>query len=186
MSILPIVKEPDERLSVISKTIDTITPEIKQLAQDMLDTMNNVGGIGIAAIQVGYPVRMFVLDVPKTEGEGDAATLVKHPYFCINPVITPLSETKITLTEGCLSVRGPDGESYIRGDVERYLSIKLEFTDLDGNKQVLEFDGERSEYDKWSARCAQHENGHLDGELFTDIVVTPLTKKITATEVVDA
>jgi peptide deformylase len=171
MPVLPIVKEPDARLRQISRPIDMITPEIKQLAQDMMDTMYNENGIGIAAIQVGQPVRMFILDVPRQD-ESDNAKVVRNPYFVINPVITPLSDKKNILTEGCLSVRGPDGTSYIRGDVERYLSIRLEFTDLDGVKQVLEFDGTISDYDKWSARCAQHEYGHLDGELFTDISQT--------------
>lgn len=183
MPVLPIVKEPDERLRQISRPIDVITPEIKQLAQDMLETMYNECGIGIAAIQVGQPVRMFILDVPRQEGEGDDAQVIRHSYFVINPVITPLSDEKNILTEGCLSVRGADGTTYIRGDVERYLSIRLEFTDLDDKNQVLEFDGTRSEYEKWSARCAQHEYGHLDGELFTDILVSPLGTNTKITDV---
>ena len=184
MPILHVVKEPDQRLREKSAPIAEVNNEIKQLAYDMLETMYHEGGIGIAAIQVGRPLRMFILDVPIPQEGSEEVT--RSPYVVINPTITPLSNEKIVLTEGCLSVRGEDGESFIRGDVERYLSIRLEFTDLNGKPQILEFRGDQSDYDKWSARCTQHEYGHLEGELFTDILVNPLGNNVAIINVTDA
>ncbi len=149
MALRPVLQFPDRRLREVSKPIEAVTDEIRALAQDMLDVMYDEPGVGLAAPQLGVPVRLVVVDVQWTE-EGNE----KSPRILVNPEIVQ-AEGRITWSEGCLSV--PD----FQADVERASQVRLRATDLDGNP--LEIDASELE-----AVCFQHELDHLDGVLFID------------------
>ncbi len=170
MSVFDIVIEPDQRLRQVSQEVIEITDATRAFLLSLLQTMYAENGAGIAAIQVGHAIRSLIIDIPKLLDDG---TQVRAPYIIINPVIIELSQEKIILPEGCLSVRGPDGMVSVRGDVARPKSITIRYTDIENTTQTLSFDGDVSEYEKWSARCLQHEIDHLDGILFIDKLVQP-------------
>jgi peptide deformylase len=149
MPLRPVLQFPDRRLREVSQPIEAVTDEIRALAQDMLDVMYDEPGIGLAAPQLGVPLRLVVVDVGWT-GEGAE----KNPRVLVNPEIVH-AEGKITWTEGCLSV--PD----FQAEVERAAQVRLRATDLDGN--AVEIDATELE-----AVCFQHELDHLDGVLFID------------------
>jgi peptide deformylase len=161
MAILPILTYPDPRLREVSKTIETVTPEIKQLVEDMLETMYQAKGIGLAAPQVAQLVRLLVIDIrrPPSPDEEDAPLTdleqqVAFPLVLINPVIIK-GEGKTSYEEGCLSVPGYYEE------VKRYDWVQVEALDRNGKKFTLETDG-------LLAICIQHEMDHLEGKLFID------------------
>ncbi|MCL1939427.1 MAG: peptide deformylase [Desulfovibrionaceae bacterium] len=145
--ILPVLQYPDPRLARISQPIQEITPEIRKLAEDMVETMYARDGIGLAAPQVGAAIRLVVMDVSGPEKREDLRVLV-------NPVLK-LSGPEIDSEEGCLSVTD------YRSTVCRSGQAHVEATDLDGNP--VSFDAE-----DLLAICAQHECDHLDGILFID------------------
>lgn len=147
MAIRNVVTEGDEILRKNAREVKEITPRLKETMQDMLETMRDAYGVGIAGPQVGVMRRIFVAQ-PDPEDEDTV-------YFMINPVMLEMSEEKEVGCEGCLSV--PD----MVGDVERSVWIKMEATDLNGERKVYEF----SDFD---ARVMQHEYDHLDGVLYTD------------------
>ena len=149
MALREVLKFPDKRLREISKPIDEITDEIRVLAQDMCDVMYDEPGIGLAAPQLGVPVRLIVVDTTWTQEEGE-----RNPLILVNPEITE-RDGKITWTEGCLSV--PDFEA----EVERSASVRLIARDLE-DRPVDIFASEIQ------AVCIQHEIDHLDGVLFID------------------
>jgi peptide deformylase len=122
--------------------------DIRALVDDMIATMYDADGIGLAAIQVGVPKRMLVMDIDQRDGK-------KNPRVFINPVITWASDETAVAEEGCLSI--PE----IWDEVERPARIKAEYLDRDGKKQELEADG-------LLAVCLQHEMDHLEGILFVD------------------
>ena len=148
MSIRPILIHPDPRLRKVVPAIETVDADVRKLADDMLQTMYDAPGIGLAAPQVGAMQRLFVMDCDPESSEATA-------FVCINPEITWTSETRGASEEGCLSI--PDYYAY----VERYESIRLAFTDLDGARHEKEFD------ERWAV-CVQHELDHLNGTLFID------------------
>ncbi len=148
MTVRPILTAPDPRLQAVSTDVDAVTDEIRQLADDMADSMYAAEGIGLAAIQIGVAKRILVIDLDQKEGR-------KNPVAYINPKIVWASEETAVFEEGCLSV--PE----IWDDVERPARITCEYLDRDGNKQVLEADG-------LLATCLQHEMDHLNGVLFID------------------
>lgn len=148
MALLPIITAPDPVLETVSTPVETVTDELRQQLDDMLETMYAAPGIGLAAIQVGIPKRMLVMDVSR-EGEE------KQPYFIINPEITWVSDDDQLYEEGCLSLP----EQY--AEVERPAEIKVSYLDRNGEKQELHADG-------LMAVCLQHEMDHLDGILFVD------------------
>lgn len=148
MAIRPLVILPDSVLRQVSKPVEAITPEIKALAADMFETMYDAPGIGLAAIQVGVPLRMITIDLAKPEDE-------KAPMVVINPEITWSSEETNVHEEGCLSIP----EYY--EEVERPARVKVRYLDLDGKQQEIETDG-------LLATCLQHEIDHLNGVLFID------------------
>ena len=147
MAIRNVVTEGDEILRKHCKEVKEVTPRIKETLQDMLETMRESMGVGIAAPQVGIMRRMFVAQPDPFDED--------KVYFMINPVMLEMSDEKELGTEGCLSV--PD----MMGDVERSVWIKMEATDINGERKTYEFEG-------FDARVMQHEYDHLDGILYTD------------------
>lgn len=150
MAILPIRIYGDPILRKKAAAIDVITPEIRELIEDMAETMFDAPGIGLAAPQVGKSLRLFIVD--PNLGESDDAE--EYVAF-INPVLSHKSEDQVVIEEGCLSL--PD----IRADVERPRTLRVEFSDLRGERQSVEVTG-------MLARVIQHENDHLDGIMFVD------------------
>jgi peptide deformylase len=148
MSIRPLVLLPDPRLRAKCAPVERITDEIRALAEDMLDTMYDAPGIGLAAIQIGVPKRVVVMDTAKKEEE-------RRPVVLVNPEITWASEETNTYEEGCLSIP----EYY--EEVERPAKVRLRYTDLSGETVEQEAEG-------ILATCIQHEIDHLDGILFVD------------------
>ena len=160
--ILPIVIFGDPVLRTPCARLTKVTPEIEQLASDMLETMNNADGVGLAAPQVGTSIQLAVIDVTHAVDrqtyfrvDGVDAPLADHmPLVFINPVFTA-GRAKDTDTEGCLSFPG------VRSKITRAKEIKAQLTLLDG--RVINF-----ETDGLLARALQHEADHLHGRLFID------------------
>ena len=148
MTIKPLIILPDPILRQVSSPIETIDSEVKTLADDMLETMYDAPGIGLAAIQIGVARRMLVLDVSK-DGED------KKPLVFINPEVVASSDARSVYEEGCLSI--PD----YYAEVERPAVITVKHLDRDGKEQLTEADG-------LLATCLQHEIDHLNGVLFID------------------
>ncbi|HEY8384409.1 MAG TPA: peptide deformylase [Microvirga sp.] len=148
MTIRPLVILPDAQLRLVSEPVAEITDEVRALAADMLETMYDAPGVGLAAIQIGVPKRVITMDVSKSETE-------REPMVLINPEIVWASEEMRSYEEGCLSI--PD---YYE-DVERPDRVRFRYTTLDG--QTLE-----QEADGLLATCVQHEIDHLNGVLFID------------------
>jgi len=148
MPIKPLVILPDPILREVSRPVERVDADVARLADDMLETMYDAPGIGLAAIQVGVPLRMLVVDLSK-EGEE------RDPHVFINPQILSSSDMRNVHEEGCLSI--PD----YYAEVERPASIRLSYLDRDGAKQEMEADG-------LMATCLQHEIDHLNGVLFID------------------
>ena len=152
MSLLPIITLPDPLLRQVSTPVETFDASLKRLAADMLETMYDAPGIGLAAIQVGIPKRLLVLDVADDE-EGET----KHPLVLINPKILTLGDELRTYEEGCLSL--PD----VRLEIERPSALSVQYQDLDGKIQILAAEG-------LLATAIQHEVDHLDGKLIIDFL----------------
>lgn len=150
MTIKPLIILPDPILRQVSKPIETIDSEVKKLADDMLETMYDAPGIGLAAIQIGIARCMLVLDVSK-DGED------KQPLVFINPEIVAATDARSVYEEGCLSI--PD----YYAEVERPAGITVKHLDRDGKEQLTEADG-------LLATCLQHEIDHLNGVLFIDYI----------------
>ncbi|MBB3384854.1 MULTISPECIES: peptide deformylase [unclassified Rhizobium] len=150
MTIKPLIILPDPLLRQASKPIEQIDTEIQRLADDMLETMYDAPGIGLAAIQIGVPRRMLVIDVAR-EGEE------KTPLVFINPEIVASSDERSVYEEGCLSI--PD----YYAEVERPARVTVKHLDRNGREQLTEADG-------LLATCVQHEIDHLNGVLFIDYI----------------
>ncbi len=148
MPARPLVILPDSQLRQVSEPIGEITDDIRALARDMLETMYDAPGIGLAAIQIGVPKRLVVIDLAK-EGEE------KRPMVLVNPEITWASKETRAYEEGCLSIP----EYY--EEVERPERVRFRYRDLDGKTVEAEADGVL-------ATCVQHEIDHLNGVLFID------------------
>ena len=148
MSVKKILIEPNKLLRQISKIVETVGDEERILMDDMLDTMYDAPGIGLAAIQIGVPKRIIVMDISKDEGK-------KEPRYFINPIIKNKNKEKAKYEEGCLSV--PDQFA----EIERPKTCEVEYLDYEGKKKLLKADG-------LLATCIQHEMDHLDGILFID------------------
>jgi peptide deformylase len=151
MALRPVLQFPDPRLKRVSAPIERVTDEIRDLARDMLDVMYDEPGIGLAAPQLGEPVRLIVVD---TLWKDEEAGGERRPLVLVNPEIVE-REGKVVWTEGCLSV--PD----FTADVERSERVRVRGLDLDGREYVEEAADLR-------AVCFQHEIDHLDGVLFID------------------
>jgi len=153
MALLPILEVPDPRLRQISTPVAEVDDELRQLIADMFETMYAAPGIGLAAIQVGVPRRLLVIDLQEPEEEDGEP--VRDPRVFINPEILAHSDVETPYTEGCLSV--PD--QY--GEVDRPDRIRARWLDEHGAAHEEDIDG-------MLAVCLQHEMDHLEGILFID------------------
>jgi len=165
MAILPILEVPDPRLKTVSTRVETFDDALKTLIADMFETMYDAPGIGLAAIQVGVPKRVLVMDLqepaPAEDGHEHGpdcdheAEVIRNPRVFVNPEILNPSETRSKYNEGCLSV--PDQYA----EVERPATIRARWHDADGAIHEEDMDG-------LMATCLQHEMDHLEGGLFID------------------
>ena len=153
MAIRPILEVPDPRLRETSKPVDSFDKTLRVLVADMFETMYEAPGIGLAAIQVGVPLRVLVIDLQEPAEEGGEP--VKDPLVFINPEILEHSDQDVPYNEGCLSV--PDQYA----EVDRPDRIKARWQDLDGKAHEQSIEG-------MLATCLQHEMDHLNGVLFID------------------
>lgn len=148
MTIKPLIILPDPVLKQVSAPLERVDDAVRALSADMLDTMYDAPGIGLAAIQVGVPKRLLVIDLSKEDEE-------KNPQVFINPEILQSSDDRSVYEEGCLSI--PD----YYAEVERPARVTVRYVDLDGKERMLEAEG-------LLATCLQHEIDHLNGILFID------------------
>ena len=148
MSIRPILTAPDPRLKVVSRAVDKVDDETRRLIDDMIETMHDAPGVGLAAIQVAEPIRLLVVDTAKKEETPD-------PQVFINPEIVWSSEERSTYEEGCLSIP----EYY--AEVERPASVRARALDREGKEREILAEG-------LLATVLQHEIDHLNGVLFID------------------
>lgn len=148
MSLLTIIEAPDPRLKTISEPVEIVDEGMRRLMDDMLETMYAAPGIGLAAIQVGVPKRVIVMDIARDDAPPE-------PRHFVNPELEWTSDELATYSEGCLSVP----EQY--AEVERPAQCRVRYLDYNGKPQLLEADG-------LLATCIQHEMDHLDGILFID------------------
>lgn len=156
MAIRRIYETPDPVLRQISRPVETFDDELRALVTDMFETMYNAPGIGLAAVQVGEPIRLLVIDIQEPQDPDDPESpTVKDPNVFINPEILWHSEDEVPYTEGCLSVP----EQY--AEVMRPDRIRARWQDEKGNAYEEEIDG-------LLAVCLQHEMDHLNGVLFID------------------
>lgn len=170
MAIREIIEVPDPRLKTVSKPVEAFDGELKTLVEDMFETMYDANGIGLAAIQVGVPLRVLVIDLqepnPDAEpvechhdhGDGHAHThqpIKNDPRVFVNPEILDPAEELNTYQEGCLSV--PE----IYADVDRPKACRVRWQDIEGNVHEEQMEG-------LMATCIQHEMDHLQGILFID------------------
>jgi len=162
MALRSILIHPDPRLKKVCAPVDGVDRSVRKLADDMLETMHDAPGIGLAAPQIGILQRLIVMDCAKKDEE-------PQPMALINPEVTWVSEELNTYSEGCLSIP----EQY--EDVTRPAEVRVRWLDLDGKPQEQKFDG------LW-ATCVQHEIDHLNGKLFIDylsrIKRSMITKKM--------
>ena len=165
MAIRTIITEPNKLLRQISKPVNGVGKEEQKLMDDMLETMYAANGIGLAAIQIGVPKRIIVIDLNRDE-------IQKKPMYFVNPVIKKKDPIKATYEEGCLSVPNQFAE------IDRPSKCEVEYLDYDGEKKLLKADG-------LLATCIQHEMDHLEGVLFIDylsklkrsMIIKKLSKK---------
>ena len=167
MAIREILEVPDPRLKEISRPVETFDAELKTLVEDMFETMYDAPGIGLAAIQVGVPLRVLVIDLQPDDPDAEPEVCnhgghqhthqptKREPRIFINPEILDPSEEHTVYQEGCLSV--PE----IYADVERPSTCRVRYQDLEGQTHEEQMEG-------MMATCLQHEMDHLEGILFID------------------
>tara|TARA_B100000965_G_scaffold390549_1_gene397697 strand:+ start:57 stop:575 length:519 start_codon:yes stop_codon:yes gene_type:complete len=148
MTVRNILTEPNKSLREISKPVEKVGKDERKLMDDMLETMYFANGIGLAAIQIGVPKRIIVMDISKKED-------LKNPMYFVNPVIKNKNIEKSTYEEGCLSVPNQFAE------IDRPSKCEVEYLDYNGHKKILKAEG-------LLATCIQHEMDHLEGILFID------------------
>ena len=148
MSVKKILTEPNKLLRQVSNNVEKVGNEERALMDDMLDTMYDAPGIGLAAIQIGVPKRIIVMDISRDEDK-------KEPIYFVNPVIKNRNKDKAKYEEGCLSV--PDQFA----EIKRPKTCEVEYLNYYGSKKLLKADG-------LLATCIQHEMDHLEGILFID------------------
>lgn len=163
MAILDIKVIDDPVLRRKAKKVPKVTPELRQLLDDMVETMRDAPGVGLAAPQVGISERVIVVEYAEDDDEDENAPPPKKKlYTLINPEIIWASEERVDGTEGCLSIPG------WLGDVSRHEAIAIKALNRSGQKVKINAEG-------WLARIFQHEIDHLDGVLYIDRLVSPDT-----------
>ena len=167
MAIREILEVPDPRLKIVSEPVVAFDDELRALVDDMFETMYDAPGIGLAAIQVGVPKRVLVIDLQPDDPDAEPeechhdghkhyhTPTIREPRVFVNPEILDPAEELGTYQEGCLSV--PD----IYADVDRPVTCRVRYQDLDGKLHEEEMEG-------LMATCIQHEMDHLEGILFID------------------
>tara|TARA_B100000676_G_C17930131_1_gene760397 strand:+ start:482 stop:1006 length:525 start_codon:yes stop_codon:yes gene_type:complete len=150
MTVKKLITVPDEILRKKSQNIESVGQNEKKLVKELFDTMYHHKGIGLAAIQIGIPKKIIVLDVLQKDDQ-------KNPLCFINPVIKKISDEKAQYEEGCLSIPN----TFI--EIERPKTCLIEYIDIEGKKKIMECDGLLS-------TCIQHEINHLDGKLIIDFL----------------
>ena len=148
MSVKTILTEPNKLLRQVSVPVEKVGKAEQRLMDDMIDTMYAANGIGLAAVQIGIPKRIIVMDISKEVNR-------KEPRYFVNPVIKNRNIEQARYEEGCLSVPNQFAE------IDRPNSCEVEYLDYDGNKKILKANG-------LMATCIQHEMDHLEGILFID------------------
>ena len=148
MAVKTILTEPNDILRKVSEPVEKVGKDEKLLMDDMLETMYAANGIGLAAIQIGVPKRIIVMDLGKKDGK-------KDPRYFVNPVIKNKNQSKSTYEEGCLSVPNQFAE------IDRPSKCEVEYLDYNGERKILKAEG-------LLATCIQHEMDHLEGILFID------------------
>ena len=148
MTVKTILTEPNKILRQVSDPVEKVGKEEQALMDDMLETMYEAKGIGLAAIQVGVPKRIIVMDIGNRDKE-------KEPMYFVNPIIKNKNSNHSTYEEGCLSVPNQFAE------INRPSTCEVEYLDYNGNKKILKASG-------LLATCIQHEMDHLEGILFID------------------
>ena len=148
MAVKEILTEPNKILRQVSKPVEKVTKDEQVLMDDMLETMYHANGIGLAAIQIGVPKRIIVMDIAKKNEK-------KNPMYFVNPIIKNKNKELSTYEEGCLSVPNQFAE------VDRPAKCEIEYLDYNGDKKLLKANG-------LLATCIQHEMDHLEGILFID------------------
>jgi peptide deformylase len=148
MAVKIILTEPNKVLRQVSESVQNVGEQEQRLMDDMLETMYAANGIGLAAIQIGIPKRIIVMDLSKDENK-------KEPRYFVNPIIKNKNLTNATYEEGCLSVPNQFAE------IDRPTKCVIEYLDYNGTKQILNAEG-------LLATCIQHEMDHLEGILFID------------------
>jgi len=148
MTVKRILTEPNKLLRQISKPVNKVGKNEQKLMDDMVETMYAANGIGLAAIQIGFPKRIIVMDISKDQTN-------KNPMYFVNPIILNKATEQSTYEEGCLSV--PDQFA----EIDRPNKCEVEYLDYNGKKKLLKADG-------LLATCIQHEIDHLEGILFID------------------
>ena len=163
MTIRKILTEPDPFLRQKSENVEEVNGEIRSLMNDMLETMYNAPGIGLAAIQIGIPKNIIVMDLSRSDEK-------KNPLYFVNPKLINNSENTATYEEGCLSVPGQFAE------INRPDKCKIKYLDYNGEEKIMNAEG-------LLATCIQHEMDHLEGILFIDYLSklkkTMIVKKLT-------
>ena len=148
MTVKTIITEPNPLLRQVSVTVEVVGKDEQRLMDDMLETMYAANGIGLAAIQIGIPKRIIVMDIGKNKDK-------KEPRYFVNPIIKNKDTSKCTYEEGCLSVPNQFAE------IDRPKKCEVEYLDYNGEKKILKAEG-------LLATCIQHEMDHLEGILFID------------------
>ena len=148
MTVKTIITEPNQLLRQVSKKVEVVGKDEQRLMDDMLETMYAANGIGLAAIQIGIPKRIIVMDIGKNKDK-------KEPRYFVNPIIKNKDTSKCTYEEGCLSVPNQFAE------IDRPKKCEVEYLDYNGEKKILKAEG-------LLATCIQHEMDHLEGILFID------------------
>ena len=148
MSLRKIIKVPNPFLKVTAKPVTVIDENILTILDDMMETMYHANGIGLAAIQIGIPKRIIVMDIAKKDEK-------RNPMYFVNPIIKNKNKELSTYEEGCLSVPNQFA------DVDRPATCEVEYLDYNGEKKILKANG-------LLATCIQHEMDHLEGVLFID------------------
>ena len=170
MAVKEILTEPNKILRQVSKPVESLTKDEQVLMDDMLETMYHANGIGLAAIQIGVPKRIIVMDIAKKDEK-------KNPMYFVNPIIKNKNKELSTYEEGCLSVPNQFAE------VDRPAKCEIEYLDYNGDKKLLKANG-------LLATCIQHEMDHLEGILFIDylsklkksIIIKKLSKQKKSSE----